>query len=71
MPSHRDKRPGDLLLDHYLPGADEETRERARDAFRAHTALLVRIGERIEAEREAARDSPNSAGRLTIPAPDL
>lgn len=71
MTSPRDKRPGDLLLDRYLPGADEETRERAREAFRSHALLLIRIGERIEAERQVARDSPNPVGRLTISPPEL
>lgn len=71
MTSPKSGRPGDLLLDRYLPGADEETRERAREAFRAHALLLIRIGERIEAEQQAAGDSPNPAGRLTISGPDL
>jgi hypothetical protein len=71
MSSSCDKRPGDLLLDHYLPDADEETRERAREAFRVHALLLIRIGERSEVEQQAAGDSPNPAGRLTISAPDL
>lgn len=71
MSSPREKRPGDLLLDHYLPGADQETRERAREAFRTHALLLIRIGERIEAEQQAAGDSPNLTRRLTISGPDL
>lgn len=71
MTSPKSERPGDLLLDRYLPGADEETRERAREAFRAHALLLIRIGERIEGEQQAAGDSPNPAGRPTISGPDL
>ena len=41
------RQPGDGLLDRYLPDADEETRERAREAFREYALLLLRIGERL------------------------
>ena len=50
-------RAGDDLLDRYLPDADEETRERARDAFREWAFLILRIGERIEREEQAKRES--------------
>ena len=48
------RRPGDLILDRYLSDADEETRERAREALRRFAMLLVRIGERIETEQSTA-----------------
>lgn len=70
MTSPKSRRPGDLILDRYLPGAGEEIREQARDVLRAHALLLIRIGERIEAEMAQAGDSPDSAGRLTIEASD-
>lgn len=71
MTARMDRRPGDLILDRYLPDADEETREQARDVLRVHALLLIRIGERIEAEMAQAGDSPDSAGRLTIEVTDL
>ena len=43
----RPRRPGDGLLDKYLPDADEVAREAARDAFRKYALLLVRLGTRI------------------------
>jgi len=71
MPSRKERRPGDLILDRYLPEADEETRERAREVLRAHALLLIGIGERIEAEMAQAGDSPETPGRLTISAPSV
>lgn len=68
MTSPKSRRPGDLILDRYLPDADEETRERAREVLRTHALHLIRIGERIEAEMAQAEDSPDSPGRLTISA---
>ena len=70
MTSPKSRRPGDLILDRYLPNVDHEMREQAREVLRAHALILIRIGERIEAETEQARDSPDLAGRLTIEASD-
>ena len=53
------KKPGDYLLDKYLPNANEETRERARDAFRDFAFLLLRIGDRLYALQEQPEDSPD------------
>lgn len=62
------RRPGDLLLDRYLPDADEEMREQARREFRAWAHFLIRIGDRLAAE---GQDSPNTDRRRTIEgAPD-
>lgn len=58
------RRPGDLILDRYLPDADEATRERAREVLRGYALFLIAIGERIESE--ALSDSPEPAGRRTI-----
>jgi len=44
----RPRRPGDGLLDKYLPDADQATREAAREAFRKYALLLVRLGTKIE-----------------------
>lgn len=70
MPNER--QPGDLLLDRYLPDADEARREEAREIFRQYTLHLIAIGERIRREQQAAGDSTDSDRRPTISAsPDL
>lgn len=62
------KRPGDFLLDRFFPDTDEDTRERAREAFREYALILLRLGERIEeATREAG--SLDSAGRPILSPP--
>lgn len=61
-------RPGDRLLDRYFPDADQETRERARDAFREYGVVLLRLGERIiHAQELAANDSRDQAKGAIIP----
>lgn len=64
-------RPGDFLLNRYFPGADEATRERAREAFRAFALLLLRIGERIAIDEALSPDSPELAGRPKIESPKV
>lgn len=66
-------KPGDGILDRYMPNADEETRERAREVLRHYALHLIRLGERVLAEEErAAADSTEIAWRHTIfPSPDL
>jgi hypothetical protein len=56
--------PGDLLLDRYLPGADEATRERARGAFAEFARLLAELGEDLVARENA--DSCDGEDRGTI-----
>lgn len=58
------RRPGDHLLDRYLPDADEKTRERAREAFREYARVLEDFGRRIGARK---RDSRESKSCDTIP----
>lgn len=65
-----ERQPGDLIIDRYLPNADAQTREEARDALRTHALLLVRIGERMMAGIPAG-DSPDSVGRRRIQPPPL
>jgi len=48
------RRPGNLILDRYLPDADDETRERARDALRQFAMVLLGIGERLHVEQSTA-----------------
>jgi hypothetical protein len=64
------QRPGDLLLNRFFPEADHETREQAREAFRAHGLALLRLGHRIE-QAQAAADSQNLDRRPIISPPPL
>jgi hypothetical protein len=66
MANSRDRRPGDLLLEHYLPDADEDTRERARSAFRDFAFFLLRMGERLDLDARSQEDSTESKGGATI-----
>ena len=47
------KRPGDLFIDRYMPGASAEERERAHERLRAVVAVLIEIDERMKRERIA------------------
>ena len=62
MTSKPETRAGDLLLERYLPGADEDTRERARETFRQFGLHLARVGARIRRDL----DSTDLEGRHTI-----
>lgn len=64
-----DRKPGELILDRYLPNATPEVREEAREALRKHALLLIRWGERALFEKGA--DSPESAGRRRVDEPPL
>ncbi len=56
-PSHR---PGDHILDRYLPHASTEEREVARENLRRLARLLIRIHERV------AFDNPQPAIRASV-----
>jgi hypothetical protein len=56
MPAHR---PGDIILDRYLPGASEETREEARENLRRLARLLIRVHERH------SHENPQTATRAS------
>lgn len=47
-------RPGDYILDKYMPAASTEQREEARENLYALAAVVVRICERIARERQDA-----------------
>lgn len=67
-----ERRTGEPLLNRYFPAADNETREKARAAFRDYAALLFRIGARLTAEDQVSVDSTETLGRRTIrPTPDV
>jgi len=61
MPAHR---PGDIILNKYLPHATEEERETARASLRRLALLLIRVHERL------ALDNPQQTIRA-IDAPAL
>ena len=52
---------GDGLLDRYVPDADPETRERAREAFREFAGLLEALGEAV-AQGPATDSHESDAG---------
>ena len=54
MPAHR---PGDVILNKYLPNASPEEREAARESLKRLARLLIRVHERL------ALDNPQSAIR--------
>lgn len=65
------RRPGDILLDRYLPDASVEDRERAREAFRAHAQLLIRIGERVLEEERSSSDGKPDQGDVPEEVPEV
>jgi len=60
------KRAGDVLLERYFPDADEETRERAREAFRDFAFFLLRMGERLELDEPGEVGSTKCRPGATI-----
>ena len=50
-------RPGDIILDRYLPGASEEKREEARENLKRLARLFIRVRERL------SRDNPQGTIR--------
>ena len=63
--SNPHRQPGDLLLARFLPDADAETREKAREFFQSLALLLVRVGEKV-ARMQLAEDSTDLARRPKI-----
>jgi hypothetical protein len=60
------RKPGDLILDRYLPHADKATRDRARENLYRHVAALMQCAAR-EVREEVVKDSPVSSGPGIIP----
>jgi hypothetical protein len=63
MPSPPERVPGDLILDRYAPDATTEQREQGRAALLNYARALLRMGDRLYAERQ---DSPESPGRRRL-----
>lgn len=54
------RKPGDVILDRYLPSASPEVREEARRRLYAYVGTLLKTAMRLD---EEAMDSPESDGR--------
>lgn len=60
-------KPGDLLIDRYMPGATAEERERAHERIRAVVSVLIQIDERVSREariREKSGGAVESEGSV-------
>ena len=53
MENTPNRKPGDVILDHYMPDATEAERETARANLYALAAVILRICTRIAQERES------------------
>jgi len=51
MPETRPRRPGDLILDRYMPDASEDAREKVRENLRQLAHLMLRLGSDDSDER--------------------
>jgi hypothetical protein len=61
------RKPGDVLLDRYLRGADEPTREGARDRWKALIRAFLKVTTRLTLEEDdQTGDSPKADRRPTI-----
>ena len=61
------RQPGDVILDKYMPDADSETRERARENLYALARAMLRIAIRRAHEECGQLDSHEDEERGTIP----
>ena len=61
MPPHR---PGDIILDRYLPNASTEKREEARENLRRLGRLLIRVHERLAVDNPQASIRANGVAGL-------
>jgi hypothetical protein len=50
MDTAQKRRPGDLIINRYMPHASEEEREKARENLYAFVTVLVRIATRLAHE---------------------
>jgi len=69
MKKPKNRRPGDLILERYMPDASEEEREEARANLKAYVALVLRLQER--AVREGDDYPSGDKNARTNPAPGL
>jgi hypothetical protein len=57
------RRPGDFILDRYMPDAPPKERESARRRLYDFVGTLLRIAIRQDNERRTLEDSPDVDGR--------
>ena len=67
MTTPEPRRPGDLILDRYMPDAPLDVREEARRRLYAYVRTLLRAAERMVREEQATTDSHDTAGCPRIP----
>lgn len=61
--SDRKRKPGDIILDRYMPDATAEEREQARENLKALAAVLIQIDARLAVEavdKELRKGKPHS-----------
>ena len=63
MNESKQRRPGDFILDRYMPDATPVQREEARENLRAYAAVVLRIATRLATEEyeQAIRASGTGA----------
>ena len=66
MEKQPDHRPGDVILDHFVPHLDAADRELARERLQNFAGWLVRIAMRQAREEMHRRDSRDSESLDTI-----
>jgi hypothetical protein len=66
--AHEPRKPGDLIVDRYLPDADDAMRELAHENLRRlGRALIQSVVERIRAEAESANSpNPRPGGTISV-----
>ena len=61
---NQNRRPGDLILDRYMPNATVEEREVARENLRAFAVVVVGIAKRLALEEREQAIRANDRGTL-------
>ncbi len=64
MKSNSQRKPGDLILDRYMPNASHEEREAARENLKALVLVLLRIDERLHREAVEKANRGNGNGEV-------
>ena len=62
----RIRRPGDIILDRYMPGASDAEREEARENLRAYAAIVLRIATRLATEDHEQAIRAKSLGAVAL-----
>jgi len=60
------RRPGDLILDRYMPGATDEEREAARENLRTYASVVLRIATRLATEEYEQAIRAKEAGAVSL-----